>query len=247
MKKIDARVSFIPGLTFESTVIRFLDSSRKISSFQEIGFLDSSYTLLKSYLTKTTGIIIVAGPTGSGKTTTLYTILQTLNSGANKIITLEDPIEYLMPGIQQSQIDYSKGYDYETGLHAILRHDPDVILVGETRSQETAEISITAALTGHLVFTTLHTNSAITSLGRLLSMDVKPYLLAPALQLVVGQRLVRRVCPHCSVKVPASYAADAEIQQTLATLSPLGISLPSYDGNIVAVNGCEQCNHTGYI
>jgi type II secretory ATPase GspE/PulE/Tfp pilus assembly ATPase PilB-like protein len=204
--------------------------------------------VLKKYISKTTGIIIITGPTGSGKTTTLYSILHTLNTGTNKIITLEDPVEYEMAGIQQSQIDYAKGYDYEMGLKAILRHDPDIILVGETRSQETAEISINAALTGHLVFTTLHTNNAIASLGRLISMDVKPYLLAPALQLVLGQRLVRKVCPHCATKRQASYAEDEEIKKTIATLQHLGnIPLPEYDGTVVQANGCEQCNQTGYI
>jgi type IV pilus assembly protein PilB len=126
-----------------------------------------------------------------------------------------------MPGVFQSQIDYTKGYDYETGLKAVLRHDPDIILIGETRSQETAEIAVNASLTGHLVFTTLHTNSAIASIGRLISMDVKPYLLAPALQLVIGQRLVRKVCPHCATKRQASYAEDAEIKKVLENLQSL--------------------------
>jgi len=153
-----------------------------------------------------------------------------------------------MPGIQQSQIDYTKGYDYEMGLKAILRHDPDIILVGETRSTETAEISINAALTGHLVFTTLHTNSAIASIGRLNSMEVRPYLLAPALQLVIGQRLVRKICPHCGSKRQASYAEEAEIQKVRESLQNLGtIGLPDYDGTLMQAKGCEQCNQTGYI
>jgi type II secretory ATPase GspE/PulE/Tfp pilus assembly ATPase PilB-like protein len=247
-KKVDARVNFMPGIESESTVIRFLDSQKGISTFQEIGFSDRNYEILKNYISKTTGIIIITGPTGSGKTTTLYSILHTLNTGKNKIITLEDPVEYEMSGIQQSQIDYSRGYDYETGLKAILRHDPDIILVGETRSQETAEISINAALTGHLVFTTLHTNSAIASIGRLISMDVRAYLLAPALQLILGQRLVRKICPHCATKRQASYAEDAEIKKTLEGLNNLGsIEIPDYQGEIIQANGCEQCNYTGYI
>jgi len=197
---------------------------------------------------RTTGIIIITGPTGSGKTTTLYSILNILNTGTNKIITLEDPVEYEMSGIQQSQIDYTKGYDYETGLKAILRHDPNIILVGETRSQETAEISINASLTGHLVFTTLHTNNAIATIGRLISMDVRPYLLAPALQLILGQRLVRKVCPHCANARKASYAEDAEIKKTLDGLLNLGdIEFPEYKGEIIQANGCEQCNQTGYL
>jgi type IV pilus assembly protein PilB len=153
-----------------------------------------------------------------------------------------------MPGIQQSQIDYTKGYDYETGLKAVLRHDPDIILVGETRSQETAEISVNAALTGHLVLTTLHTNNAIASISRLLSMDVRSYLLAPALKMVIGQRLVRRVCPECFTKRQATYVEIAEIEKTLENLKNIGINkLPEYDGTIVQTSGCEQCNHTGYL
>lgn len=246
-KKVDARVNFMPWMSSESTVIRFLDSEKWISTFEEIWFADKDYDLLKKYISKTTWIIIVTGPTGSWKTTTLYSILNSLNNGTNKIITLEDPIEYEMPGIQQSQINYAKDYDYETGLKAILRHDPDIILVWETRSKETADIAINAALTGHLVFTTLHTNSAIATIPRLLSMGVEPYLLAPAIQLILGQRLVRRVCPHCSWKRPATYAEQTEIEQALQRMSDIGITdLPAFDGNVTAINGCSECNETGY-
>jgi len=248
LKKVDARVNFMPGIESESTVIRFLDAEKGISTFQEIWFSDRNYEILKKYIYKNTGIVVITGPTGSWKTTTLYSILNTLNTGHNKIITLEDPIEYEMAGIQQSQIDYTKGYDYETGLKAVLRHDPDIILVGETRSQETAEIAINAALTGHLVFTTLHTNSAIASIGRLVSMEVRPYLLAPALQAIIGQRLVRKVCPHCSTKRAASYAEDVEIKKVIEGLENIGnIPIPEYTGEIVQANGCEQCNQTGYV
>ena len=246
-KKVDARVNFMPGMSSESTVIRFLDSEKGISTFEEIWFADKDYDLLKKYISKTTGIIIVTWPTWSWKTTTLYSILNSLNNGTNKIITLEDPIEYEMPGIQQSQINYAKDYDYETGLKAILRHDPDIILVWETRSKETADIAINAALTGHLVFTTLHTNSAIATIPRLLSMGVEPYLLAPAIQLILGQRLVRRVCPNCSWKRPATYAEQTEIEQALQRMSDIGITdLPAFDGNVPAINGCPECNETGY-
>ena len=246
-KKVDARVNFMPGMSSESTVIRFLDSEKGISTFEEIWFVDKDYDLLKKYISKTTGIIIVTWPTWSWKTTTLYSILNSLNNGTNKIITLEDPIEYEMPWIQQSQINYAKDYDYETGLKAILRHDPDIILVWETRSKETADIAINAALTGHLVFTTLHTNSAIATIPRLLSMGVEPYLLAPAIQLILGQRLVRRVCPHCSWKRPATYAEQTEIEQALQRMSDIGITdLPAFDGNVPAINGCPECNETGY-
>ena len=246
-KKVDARVNFMPGMSTESTVIRFLDSEKWISTFEEIWFSNRNYELLKKYISKTTWIIIVTGPTGSWKTTTLYSILNALNTGKNKIITLEDPIEYEMPWIQQSQINYAKNYDYETWLKAILRHDPDIILVWETRSKETADIAVNAALTGHLVFTTLHTNSAIASIPRLLSMWVEPYLLAPAVQLILWQRLVRRVCPHCSTKRPATYAEQAEIEQTLKRMSDLNIqNLPKFDWTIIEPHGCAKCNETWY-
>ena len=246
-KKVDARVNFMPWMSSESTVIRFLDSQKWISTFEEIWFSDKNYDILKKHISKNTWIIIVTWPTGSWKTTTLYSILNYLNTWKNKIITLEDPIEYEMPWIQQSQINYAKNYDYETGLKAILRHDPDIILVWETRSKETADIAVNAALTWHLVFTTLHTNSAIASVPRLLSMWVEPYLLAPAIQLVLWQRLVRKICPNCCSKRPATYAEQTEIEQAIKKLNDAGISnIPAFDGTIVESHGCAQCNETGY-
>ena len=246
-KKVDARVSFMPWMSSESTVIRFLDSEKWIATFEEIWFTDKNYDILKRYISKNTWIIIVTWPTWSWKTTTLYSILNYLNTWINKIITLEDPIEYEMPWIQQSQINYSKNYDYETWLKAVLRHDPDIILVWETRSKETADIAVNAALTWHLVFTTLHTNSAIASIPRLLSMWVEPYLLAPAVQLVLWQRLVRKICPFCSTKRPASYAEQAEIEQTLKRLRYLNISdIPAFDWTLVESNGCAKCNNIWY-
>ena len=246
-KKVDARVNFMPWMNTESTVIRFLDSEKWISTFEEIWFADNNYQLLRKYISKNTGIIIVTWPTWSWKTTTLYSILNFLNTWTNKIITLEDPIEYEIPWIQQSQINYTKDYDYETWLKAILRHDPDIILVWETRSKETADIAVNAALTGHLVFTTLHTNSAIASIPRLLSMWVEPYLLAPAVQLILGQRLVRKVCPNCSVKRDATYSEQAEIQQAIQRMKDLSIpNIPVFDGTIVEAKWCSQCNNTWY-
>ena len=246
-KKVDARVNFMPWIENESTVIRFLDSDKGVSTFEQIGFTDRNYELIKKYMHKTTGVNIVTWPTGSWKTTTLYSILHALNDGNNKIITLEDPVEYEVPWIQQSQINYEKGYDYETGLKAILRHDPDIILVGETRSKETAEISINAALTWHLVFTTLHTNSAVASIGRLLSMDVKPYLLAPALQMILAQRLVRKLCPHCKTKRKATYAENEQISKTLKDLINLWVQVPWYTGEVFDAVWCSQCNNTWYV
>src|SRR5690606_22567195 len=150
--------------------------------------------------TKPNGMIITTGPTGSGKTTTLYSILLTLNTEGTKIITLEDPVEYKLPGINQSQVDKKRGYDFAGGLRSILRQDPDVIMVGEIRDFETADTAINAALTGHLVISTLHTNSAAGAIPRFLSMGVKPFLLSPALNAIIGQRLVRRICSECVAK-----------------------------------------------
>lgn len=245
-RKVDARVNFMPGVILESTVIRFLDPTKGISTFDKIWFSGKNYEILKRNLEKNTGITIFTGPTGSGKTTTLYTILSYLNNGKRKIITLEDPIEYELPGIQQSQINYAKDYTYEIGLKAILRHDPDIILVWETRSGETAESSINAALTGHLVFTTLHTNSAIESITRLLSMDVKPYMLAPSLNLIIAQRLVRKVCT-CAVKRDANYAEDAEIKDAIKKITDASPSTKiNYEGKILQAVGCEKCSGSGY-
>lgn len=246
-RKIDVRVNLMPWVESESTVLRFLDPTKSISTFEKIGFSEKTYEILKRNLEKNTWITIFTGPTGSWKTTTLYTILNYLNDGKRKIITLEDPIEYEVKWIQQSQINYAKGYTYEVGLKAILRHDPNIILIGETRSQETAEIAINAALTGHLVFTTLHTNSAIESIPRLTSMEVKPYMLAPALNLIVAQRLVRKICSHCGTKRDANYAEEAEIKDILKKISDLDIKLTvPFDGKVPEIVGCDQCNGTGY-
>jgi len=246
-KKVDARVNFMPWMISESTVIRFLDSQKWIATFEEIWFTDRNYDILKRHISKPTWMIVVTWPTWSWKTTTLYSILNYLNTWKNKIITLEDPIEYEMPWIQQSQINYAKNYDYETGLKAILRHDPDIILVWETRSKETADIAVNAALTWHLVFTTLHTNSAVASVPRLLSMGVESYLLAPAIQLVLGQRLVRKICPNCSDKRPATYAEQTEIEKAINNLSDLDMNnIPAFDGTVMESHGCAQCNETWY-
>lgn len=247
-KKIDARVSFIPWIVEESTVIRFLDSTSWIKTFDELWFVGKSYDLLQKHLAKNTWIIIFSWPTWSGKTTTLYSILRYLNNWKEKIITLEDPVEYEIPWIQQSQINYNKWYTYEVWLKSVLRHDPDIILVWETRTLETAEISINAALTWHLVFTTLHTNTAIDSIYRLLNMWVKAYTLAPSLNLIVSQRLVRKVCPHCSTKREADYSESAEISESVKKINDINpVFKLDFHKQIPQIVGCDQCNGTWYI
>lgn len=246
-KKVDARINFMPGIESESTVIRFLDPTKWISNFEKIWFIDKTYDILKTSLEKNTGITIFTWPTGSWKTTTLYTILNYLNNGKEKIITLEDPVEYELPGIQQSQINYNKDYTYAKWLKAILRHDPDIILVWETRDGETADISINAALTWHKVFTTLHTNSAIESIPRLINMWVKPFMLAPSLNLIVAQRLVRWLCPNCSTKRDANYAEKSEVQDSIKKITDANPKIKlEFNNKIPQTVWCEKCNGSGY-
>ncbi|HMT01257.1 MAG TPA: GspE/PulE family protein [Candidatus Absconditabacterales bacterium] len=245
-KKIDVRVNTMPGLRSESIVMRFLDSTNSIHSFTEIGFGGENLKSIQENLVKNTGMILVTGPTGAGKTTTIYSMIDTLNNGRKKIITLEDPIEYEVPGLQQSQINYKKGYDYEQGLKAVLRHDPEVILVGEIRTLETADIAINAALTGHLVFSTLHTNSAIETVSRLLNMGVQTYMLAPAINLIVGQRLVRKLC-HCAIKRESNFAESEEIKKVLEKIHDIKpTKIIEFDGQIYHPVGCPDCNGEGY-
>lgn len=247
-RSVDARVNFMPGIQNESTVIRFLDWTRMIETFDQIGFSWRNYEILKRNIEKNTWITIITWPTWSWKTTTLYSILSVLNNGTRKIITLEDPIEYQIPWIQQSQINYAKWYNYELWLKATLRHDPEVILVWETRTAETAETSINAALTWHAVFTTLHTNSAIDAISRLLNMGVKSYMLAPSLNLIVAQRLVRKVCPHCAIKRDPLYWEKTEIEESITAINDANPTMNiTWDWKYLQAIGCEKCNGTWYI
>jgi type IV pilus assembly protein PilB len=184
--------------------------------FEQLGVRGRSWEMLKREIERPNGMIITTGPTGSGKTTTLYAILKQLNAEDVKIITLEDPIEYKLQGVNQSQIDYSKDYTFAKGLRSILRQDPDVVMVGEIRDLDTAEISIQAALTGHLVVSTIHTNSAAGAIPRFLSMGVKPFLLAPAINCIIGQRLVKRINPDEKVPVTLSPSMLKQVHDELA-------------------------------
>lgn len=197
MRTIDVRLSLIPWLDGESIAMRFLDPIRWLVKLQDIWFISSQYDLLTKVIDKMSGMVIITGPTGSGKTTTLYSILRAINQSKYKIITLEDPIEYHLSGIQQSQIDEYRWYTFEWWLKAILRHDPDVIMVWEIRTLETAETAIAAAMTWHLVLCTLHTNSAIEAIQRLINMGVKPYTLIWSINVLVGQKLIHHVAPQC--------------------------------------------------
>ncbi|HEU0051277.1 MAG TPA: GspE/PulE family protein [Patescibacteria group bacterium] len=247
-EKIDIRVSFLPTAFGESVVMRLLRPKAVALDFENLGVRGRAFDQLKQEIERPNGMIITTGPTGSGKTTTLYAILKKLNDPKVKIITLEDPIEYKLEGINQSQIDHSKHYDFARGLRSILRQDPDVVMVGEIRDLETAEISIQAALTGHLVVSTIHTNSAAGAIPRFLSMGVKPFLLAPSLNAIIGQRLVRRLCPDCKVPTKLDPAWQKQVDQLLGTLpEKSGIKIDKSKLNFMGPGkGCPTCNNTGF-
>lgn len=246
-ESIDVRVNTLPWLYADSIAIRFLQWLTGLSSFEDLGMRPDQVRVLTSILEKQHGMVFVTGPTWSGKTTTLYTMLHHLNDGSKKIVTLENPVEYQVSGIQQSQIDEGKGYTYEVWLKAVLRHDPDIILVWETRSKETADTVVNASLTGHMVLTTLHTNSALDTISRLLSMGVKTYFLSPVLSLICAQRLVRKICPHCSHEISISDVERKDIESKLFQLSSVknDFVLPSL--RFFEWTGCEHCNRTGFL
>ncbi len=246
-EKIDVRVSTLPTAFGESVVMRILGGKAASLQFEDLGLRGNSYKILLKQIQRPQGMIITTGPTGSGKTTTLYAILNKLNNEETKIITLEDPIEYELKGINQSQIDRSKGYSFADGLRSILRQDPDVIMVGELRDFETADVAINAALTGHLVISTLHTNSASGAIPRFLAMNVKPFLLAPSLNAIIGQRLVRRICQDCKVEDVLDSDMLEKVKQILSTIPPQANehvdlnNLKFYKGT-----GCDKCSGLGF-
>lgn len=232
-KDVDLRISTFPTLHGEDVVLRILDRARVPLDFTRLGIHKDDVTLLRGAMKRPHGLIAVTGPTGSGKTTTLYAGLAEMNSGDRCIITLEDPIEYEMPGLRQSQINVKAGLTFASGLRSILRHDPDVILVGEMRDQETVQIGLSAALTGHLVLTTLHTNTAAGAIPRLLDMGAEPFLLASALLLVVSQRLVRKLCEECRERMPVPEGVDNRFKI-------------SEGARIYRAVGCAACRGSGY-
>jgi type IV pilus assembly protein PilB len=218
-EKIDIRVSFLPTAFGESVVMRILRPKAIALDFDALGIRGKALEQLLGEIERPNAMILTTGPTGSGKTTTLYAILKKLNTPTKKIITLEDPIEYKLKGINQSQIDHSKHYDFATGLRSILRQDPNIVMIGEIRDSETAEIACQAALTGHLVVSTIHTNSAAGAIPRFLSMGVKPFFLAPALRAVIGQRLVRRLKKDMAIPAKLSPTKLAQVKQVLGSIS----------------------------
>lgn len=249
-EKIDVRVSTLPTAFGESIVLRLLRSTKIGIKFEDIGLMGDAYQRLLEELKKPNGMVVTTGPTGSGKTTTMYSALIKLNDAETKIITIEDPIEYRIEGINQSQVDRSKRYTFANGLKSILRQDPDIVLVGEIRDLETADIAINAALTGHLVLSTIHTNSASGAIPRFLAMGAKEFLLMPALNAVIGQRLVRKVCPKCIVEDSLDEVTMKKVKENLEKIPESVIK--QYENVDVKNlrfkrgNGCDYCHGFGY-
>jgi type IV pilus assembly protein PilB len=241
-EEVDLRVSSVPTTHGEKIVMRLLRSSGGVPDLPELGLRGLSLKRFEEAIEKPNGIILVCGPTGSGKTTTLYSSLSRINTARVNIITIEDPVEYEIDGVTQVQVNREAGLTFASALRSFLRQDPDIMMVGEIRDPETTELAIQAALTGHLVFSTLHTNQASGSIPRLLDLGAENFLLASALSLVVGQRIARRICPNCQQKFVPDKAVMTEIEQTLGPLMPKDkASL-----NLVKGTGCDKCNNTGY-
>ncbi|BES65344.1 ATPase, T2SS/T4P/T4SS family [Gottschalkiaceae bacterium SANA] len=232
-KGIDLRVSTLPTVYGEKVVIRILDRSVSLRSVEELGLMEESVNSFHRLISGQNGIILVTGPTGSGKTTTLYAILNELNTASKNIVTLEDPVEYKLHGINQVQVHEKAGMTFAKGLRSILRQDPDTIMVGEIRDNETAEIAIKAAITGHLVLSTIHTNSALSTVTRLTDMGIPSYMVASSLKGIIAQRLVRRLCPHCK---EAYESSEFEVRS-------LELDEPR---TLYRKKGCFECGGTGY-
>jgi type IV pilus assembly protein PilB len=247
-QKVDLRVSTLPLVGKEKVVMRVLDTSGVVLTLEELGYRERYVKMIEKAISKSHGKILATGPTGSGKSTTLYSLLNQLNSESSNIVTLEDPAEYFIPGINQSQVNAEVGFSFSAGLRSLLRQDPDVLMVGEIRDEETAELSVHAALTGHIVFSTLHTNNAAGALPRLIDMNVEPFLISSTLECVIAQRLVRKVCPDC--KAPAEIPQDL-VDEVVNTLDPLPEDqkpemFKTKEFVFYHGTGCGKCNGSGY-
>ncbi len=251
-EKIDFRVSILPLLNDEKVVMRVLKTAKKALTLEQLGFLDKHLEIIKRNIKKTSGMFLVTGPTGSGKSTTLFSILNILNKEGVNISTLEDPIEYFIKGVNQSQVRPEVNFTFASGLRSLLRQDPDIIMVGEIRDNETAELAIHSALTGHFVLSTLHTNSAIGAIPRLLDMGVEPFLLSSTLNVVIAQRLVRKICPYCKkeVKIP-----EEELEKITEEIKKMPVEYLKKYPELNEVKkikfykgeGCNRCGGTGYF
>lgn len=234
-REIDIRMSTLPTVFGEKVVLRLLDRANFLISKEGLGFTKENIRKFDMLLNNPHGIVLVTGPTGSGKSTTLYAMLSELNKISHNIITVEDPVEYTMKGINQVQVNPKAGLTFATGLRSILRQDPDIVMIGEIRDEETVQIAIRTAITGHLVLSTLHTNDAPSSISRLIDMGVPPYMLAASLMGIISQRLVKKICPHCKRKY----------KPTAFDLASVGLP-PDWNGETYKGTGCTYCNNTGY-
>ncbi len=242
-ESIDVRVSILPLVEGEKVVMRILRQDTSLLSLEKLDFLDINMDRIKTSLASRYGIILVAGPTGSGKSTTLFSMLKSFDPLEFNISTLEDPVEYNIPYINQSQVKPQIGFDFAAGLRSLVRQDPDIIMVGEIRDKETAMLAIEAALTGHLVLSTIHTNSAAGTIQRLINMGVEPFLIASSLKMIISQRLVKRLCEHC--KAPLSINDPGTLARIGAELSGVVDEKPE-ELDFFKPHGCEKCDHTGY-
>lgn len=245
-EKVDIRISILPTTYGEKVVMRLLSERSRQFSLEEIGLSEKDLNLLKSQAEKPWGMILVTGPTGSGKTTTLYAVLKLLNERSVNISTIEDPVEYSISGVNQIQVNPKTNLTFASGLRSVVRQDPDIIMVGEIRDQETADISINAALTGHLLLSTLHTNDAATALPRLLDMGIEPFLVASTVNVVVAQRLVRKICKSCILSYEAT-PQDLEQNNLLISDKMKAVLFPQGKQTFYRGGGCDACHHSGYL
>jgi len=247
-REIDLRVSVLPTVNGEKVVMRILDRETGVLTLEQLGVSGRGKTILEHQVKEPYGMVLVSGPTGSGKTTTLYALLSALNTPGVNIVTLEDPVEYQLPNINQSQVNYEVNYTFATGLRSIVRQDPDIIMVGEIRDNETADMAIHSALTGHVMLSTIHTNDAVGVIPRLIDMGVEPFLIASALSTVVSQRLVRKLCDKCKQEKVLDEKTTSMIRETLKGVPESELEGINLNGPLMVYEpeGCGQCSNTGY-
>lgn len=247
-EEYDLRVSTVPTAFGENVVIRILSKNLSLFNLRSLGFEQDVLNQLENQFSKPQGIVLVTGPTGSGKTTTLYAALRKINALKRNILTVEDPVEYKFPFIKQTQVNEKAGYTFARAIRAFLRQDPDVILVGEIRDEETAEMAIRASITGHLVLSTLHTNDSVSSIPRLIDMGIKDYMVASGVSAITAQRLVRKICPFCKkeykflAKDILNFGFSEDIIKLFTGLEDLNAEITLYKGE-----GCQHCKNTGYL
>lgn len=251
-QEIDLRISVLPLLNEEKVVMRILDVTKGAPTLEDLGFMGPGLKIILRNLEKTDGMFLITGPTGSGKSTTLFSVLTSLNQEGINISTLEDPVEYYVKGVNQSQVKPEIGFTFASGLRSLLRQDPDVIMVGEIRDNETAELGIHASLTGHFVLSTLHTNDALGAIPRLLDMKVEPFLLGSTLNVILAQRLARKICEHCKAeqKLPQEMIDDIKKELAITPSAVIEQMLPDFDVKKIKFykgKGCARCGSTGYM